>query len=110
MAVDTSDPEIPVALREAFAEALAVFSDWERGDEPKIVFDGRPTAISRVFFWTTGFDDAIPRAVLCGALQCSNRSHDTVELLKDPSYGSAARLLFRLTEAKKDSDVAITHV
>src|SRR5580704_12954781 len=60
MAVDTSDLEIPVALREAFAEALAVFSDWERGDEPKVVFDGRPTAISRVFFWTTGFDDAIP--------------------------------------------------
>ena len=101
MVVNTSEPRLPTALREAFAEALADFLDWGSGDEPKIVFGGRPTSISSVFFWAAGFDDPMPGAILRTVLQCATRSDCAVGLLEDPTYGNAARFLFRLTEAKK---------
>jgi hypothetical protein len=99
--VNTSEPKIPAALREAFAEALTKFSDWEGGEEPKIVFEDRPTGISSVFFRVSGFNDPMTGPTYPVALRCVSGSVDSIELIRDRSYGMAARLLFRLTELKK---------
>jgi hypothetical protein len=88
-------------LREAFAKALADFADWASCNEPKIIFEGRPTSISLVFFWAVGFDDPMPDAMLRIVLQYATRSDYAVGLLEDPTYGNGARFLFRLTQAKK---------
>ena len=99
--VNTSEPKIPFTFREAFAEALAQFLDWGSGDEPRIVVDGKLTSISSVFFKVSGFSDPMPESIHRAALRCVSRSADAIELIRDRSYGMAARLLFRLTEAKK---------
>jgi hypothetical protein len=99
--VNTSEPKIPVSLREAFAEALAQFLNWGSGDESRIVVDGKLTSISSVFFMVSGFSDPMPESIHRTALRCVSRSTDAVELIRDRSYGMAARILFRLAEAKK---------
>jgi hypothetical protein len=102
MVVNTSEPRIPTALREAFGEALADFADWGR---TKIIFEGRPTSISLVFFWAMGFDDSMPDATLRTVLRCAARSDYAVGLLEGPAYGNGARFLFRLTQATNDGRV-----
>jgi hypothetical protein len=99
--VNTSESQISVHLREAFAEATAQFSDWEGGEEPRIVVEDRLIGISSVFFRLSGFNDPMTEPVLRAALRCVSGSADAIELIRDRSYGMAARLLFRLTEAKK---------
>jgi hypothetical protein len=97
--VNTSESQIFVHLREAFVEAMAQFSDWEAGEEPRIVVEDRLIGISSVFFRVSGF--TMTESVLRAALRCVSGSADAIELIRDRSYGMAARLLFRLTEAKK---------
>jgi hypothetical protein len=99
--VNMSEPKIPVALRDGFAEALTKFLDWESGEEPRIVFEDRLTGISSVFFTVSGFNEPMPESIYRATLRSVGGSVGAIELIRDRSYGMAARILFRLTELKQ---------
>jgi hypothetical protein len=95
--VEPSPDPIPKDLREAFHDAVALFSDWNRGGpEPDVSLQQRPWPISAVCSLVMKFNDPMPENVLhrlCSQIDPTD--------LRDTSYGSGARCLYSAINARK---------
>jgi len=98
--VDTSSDPIPEELRQAFNEAVAQYSYWNRGGpEPEIVFHRALWKISAVCSLVTKFDDPMADNIyryLCGQTDSLSKL-----LQEDRSFRSGARFLAGLIQERK---------
>ena len=97
--VEPSSEPMHQDLREAFHDAVSLFSDWNRGArEPDVSLERRPWPISEVCRLVMNFNDPLPETVrhqlLCNLVDVPND-------LRDLSYGNGARFLLSAIDARK---------
>jgi len=98
MAKRSPDP-IPNYLREAFSEAVQLFSDWSPAvSEREVSINGRPFTMRGVCGLVDGYADPIPDSVVAELTTHLQTSHTALkkQLEKDPSYSTGAKCLRRL--------------
>jgi hypothetical protein len=95
---------IPNYLREAFAEAIELFSDWSPATpEREISINGRPFTMSGVCGLVDGYADPIPDSVVVALVTHLQPQHTALkkQLAKNPSYTTGAKCLRRLISDRK---------
>ena len=103
MAKRSPDP-IPNSLREAFRQAVQLFSDWSPAvSEREVSINGRPFTMSGVCGLVDGYADPIPDGVVAELTTHLQTSHTALkkQLEKDPSYSTGAKCLRRLIFDRK---------
>jgi hypothetical protein len=103
MAKRSPDP-IPNYLREAFGEAVQLFSDWSPAvPEREVSINGRPFTMSGVCGLVDGYGDPIPDSVVAELTTHLRFSHAALkkQLERDSSYSTGAKCLRRLISDRK---------
>ncbi|HXW48044.1 MAG TPA: hypothetical protein VEK31_01230 [Xanthobacteraceae bacterium] len=99
-----SPEPIPNYLREAFSEAVQLFSNWNPAlSEREVSVNGRPFTMSGVCGLVDGYADPMSDAVVAELTTHLRTSHAALkkQLEKDPSYSTGARCLRRLISDRK---------
>jgi hypothetical protein len=95
-----ADP-IPDDLREAFQTAVSAYSDWTRGGpEPQIDLKAEPWTIGSICRQVDKFKEPMPPKIY-DYLSIEVDRHLPDNLIEN-SYGSGAKLLGRLIDAKNE--------
>jgi len=96
MAKRSPDPT-PNYLREAFGEAVQLFSDWSPAVcEREVSINGRPFTMSGVCGLVDGYADPIPDGVVAELTTHLQTTALKEQLVRDPSYTTGAKCLRRL--------------
>jgi hypothetical protein len=103
MAKRSPDP-IPNYLREAFSEAVELFSNWSpAAPEREVSIHERRFTISEVCGLVDGYADPIPDSVVVGLTSNMQTPHTALRerLARVPTYSTGAKCLRRLISDRR---------